>query len=98
MQLWNVYVEAQTWRQRPSTMMGITDEYVAYCFDEAASEWGNHVRGKLDAVEGPNSKVIQARQETLLRQLLRGEGLKNFYSAPVATTTKEELAEQGIEV
>lgn len=98
MLLWNVYVEAQTWRSRPSAMMNITDEYVAYCFDEAASEWGNYIRGKIDSVEGPNTKVIAARQETLLRQLLRGEGLKDHYQAPVATTTKEELAERGIEV
>lgn len=90
-------MEAQTWKSRPSVLMGITDSYVAYCLDEAASEWGNHIRGKLDEVEGPNPKAIAGRQTVILRKLLRGD-YKELYQTPVATATKEELAERGIEV
>ena len=78
-------------------MMAITDEYVAYCFDEAVSEWGNWIRGELDKIDGNNAKQIQARQQAVLMKLLKGD-VKERFRVPVATATKEELAERGIEV
>lgn len=77
--------------------MGITDEYAAYCFDEAVSEWGNFIRGELDKVDGPNAASIQGRQQVVLRNLLSGD-VGQRYQTPVPTATKEELAERGIEV
>jgi len=43
----NILSIAQRYRRLPSELLGITDTYTAYCFDEACA----FIAGKLDAGE-----------------------------------------------
>lgn len=77
--------------------MGITDEYVAYCFDEAVGEFGNYISAELEKVEGKDSKQIEARQEMRLKTLLGVSGFEQQFAQPVPTTTRpiKELEDFG---
>lgn len=80
---------AQRLRVRPSALLGIDDEYVAYCLDEAVVEFGGAVQAAVDDVkEHKNPKVTAAKKlETLHKYLGLNEGpskVKKF-AAPSAT-------------
>lgn len=77
------------WNVRPSQLLGIDDDYLAYCIDEAVGEYGSFVRGELEQVEGKNAKEVQGRRELVLRRLLTAEKEADLYATPVATKTKE---------
>lgn len=79
-----MYVQAKTWKTRPSELLGIDDPYLAYCVDEAISDFGNYVSEELNKVKGKDEKAIAGKQELVLKGLL-GDDPKARYAQPVAT-------------
>lgn len=53
----NILIMAKRYRQRPSDILGVTDDYAAYCFDEAciflynALEEGKELHFKGDGID-----------------------------------------------
>lgn len=39
--------------------MGLSDPWVAYCFDEAAHTWGSHVENEMQTAENSQKEVEQ---------------------------------------
>lgn len=72
---------AKTWTVRPSQLLGIKDEYVAFCLDEAVAFFGNEVEAEINGIEGRNPRDTQVRQERKLRELL---GVKVRFADPIA--------------
>lgn len=71
-------------KTRPSELMGITDVYQAYCFDEAVVTFGSFVSDKLSQITGKNEQSIRGQQELLLSKLL-SSGAKAMFATPTAT-------------
>lgn len=59
------------WKVKPSNLVGISDEYLAYCLDEAIYHWGSFVQGKLDEIEAKNSKERKNKTAKVLGDLLK---------------------------
>lgn len=47
-QMWMLFVEAKTWRCRPSELLAIDDDYVAYCLDQAVGYFGRELEHALE--------------------------------------------------
>ena len=67
-------MDCKVYRVRPSQLVGVeSGSYVAYCFDQAVSYFGNWVEAELDKVQvGKASKsdketqaLVKARQKRL---------------------------------
>lgn len=65
--MWQIYNLAKTWNCRPSELLGIESDWTAFCLDRAIATFGNALKGELEAVEGKNSKTIQAKRGQVLR-------------------------------
>ena len=56
---------------RPSALLGLADEYVAYCLDEAVLEFAGAVEEALSQVkEAKNPKVTEKRRQDVLDKWL----------------------------
>lgn len=77
---WKLYQEAKTWGRRPSQLLGIDNDYHAYCLDEAVATWGSYVKSELDKVEGKNDKEINAKRQRKLLQLVEAPDAVRFKS------------------
>lgn len=64
---------AQQYRCRPSSLVGVTDPYAAYCLDEAIYLFGNYVEAELRRVsdKAKNAKAAQRERAHMLATLLR---------------------------
>lgn len=78
------------WGVRPSELMGISDDYVAYCFDEAVGLFATHVRAELDKIEGKNAKSTEAKRKRKLELLLRDEDEPRRFANPPGPVTRYE--------
>lgn len=45
--MWRLYTTAKTFSARPSALLGIENDWVAYCLDNAVSLLGNSFESKL---------------------------------------------------
>ena len=86
-QSWLLYHNAKLWKTRPSKLLAIEDEYVAYCLDEAISFFGGQLEYELDeASHGKVSKEersARAKRQTVLDRVLgKIEGDKPAYADP----------------
>ena len=63
---------AKEYNTRPSDLLGLENEYVAFCVDQVVFRWGSFVQGELDSVEGKDQNQIQGRRELVARRLLEG--------------------------
>ena len=59
-------------------MMGIDQEYIAYCFDEAVSTWGDFIVSELDKVEGKTDKEVSRKRHNRLLKLLDAPDEQRF--------------------
>lgn len=70
-------MDAKTWNCRPSDLLGIEDEYVAYCFDQACGYFGRALEAELEKVEAKTeAEGKQKRQRILDRYLSMDEDEK----------------------
>lgn len=64
-------------------MVGILDNYQAYCFDQAIAYVGNFIKGKLDEVDGKDRKEIEGKQRLVLEKIF-GNFVPDEESTPVS--------------
>lgn len=71
--MWRLWRTARTWRTRPSELIGLTDRWEAFEFDEAVALFGDHVEGRLARVEADamrGKRDPEAAVRTELHRLL----------------------------
>jgi hypothetical protein len=59
---------ARLYTTRPSTLMGVEDEYTAYCLDEACA----HITARMDSGENPVFESHYTRFSDMYRELKQG--------------------------
>lgn len=74
--MWMLFVEAKTWNCRPSELMAIQDDYVAYCLDQAVGHFGRTVEAELDKVEGKTAEERTHKRQRVLERFLDLEDQK----------------------
>lgn len=78
---------AQEYNQRPSALVGLSDDpYAAYCLDEAVYIWATHVERELDMSSkgAKNDKVaLQKRQRKLTMLMIDDKGGETQASTPM---------------
>ena len=67
-QISNIIHTSRTFNSRPSQLINIEDEYVAYCFDEACA----YIFGQLEAGKIPHY-TENRRENNALQKLVAGE-------------------------
>jgi hypothetical protein len=70
---------AKEYGVRPSDLVGISHEYVAFCVDQIVFRWGTYVQGELDSVDGKDKNQIEGRRRAVIHRLL-GEKRQRFAS------------------
>lgn len=65
-------MDARTWHCRPSDLLAIDDEYVAYCLDQAVSYFGRMLEADLDGVEGKDAEEQNWKRKRILDRYLNG--------------------------
>lgn len=85
--MWKVFVLSQEMGVRPSEVLGIANDYVAYCIDEVVVLFGLEIRAELDKVgvkQSSKDKRVAAQRKTKLEALLTPHEERR-YATPVAT-------------
>lgn len=85
--LWNLYKLAKTWVVRPSDLLNVKDDYIAFCIDEAVATFGDEIEAELqDARDDAKTKAqaLLAQQQVLSRYI----GIRPKYRDPVARMKK----------
>lgn len=70
---WKAFVDAQAFHCRPSDLLGIDNDYVAYCLDSAVATWGAFVMGEIHDMANKGDKEYakaKANQIRLIERLL----------------------------
>lgn len=65
-------------------MLGLNDEYVAYCLDEAVVHFGETVEGLLQRIQHKNPKHLERMRLNKLRVIL-GQETKKTFRTPTLT-------------
>lgn len=68
------------WACRPSTLLSIKDEYVAYCFDEACGQFGMAVEAEMDSVKGKTDEDINRKRYQVLARMIKLPDKQRFKS------------------
>lgn len=68
---WNLYQHAKTWVVRPSELLSISNDYVAYCLDEAVFTFGTWVESELDSIEGEKAQDVNRKRRDRLYSILQ---------------------------
>jgi hypothetical protein len=69
--MWNLYVTAKTTNARPSSLLGIDAEWVAYQFDSAVSFLGNTIESaSMERKEVGMGQHKRLEQKYTMQQLL----------------------------
>ena len=80
--MWQVFQMAKTYQERPSTLLGVTDEYSAFVLDRAVTEFGWFVEEELEKVQGKTSKQKAKNRQERLRKLTQEEGAPSKFADP----------------
>lgn len=89
--MWNLYVEARTWRVRPSNLLGIRDTYVAYCLDSAVHEYGVWVENELQKITHKDPQLAERNRKARLKAILSGRSAAKQYADPADMFKKAKL-------
>lgn len=66
-------MDAKTWNCRPSDLLSIKDEYVAYCFDQAVGYFGRTLEAELEGVEAKTAAERDQKRKRILSKYLDDE-------------------------
>jgi hypothetical protein len=82
--VWALYREAETWSTSPSVLLGVDDEYVAYCLNQAVTYFGKSVEAKMDkaAARAKNEKSAQAARQRVLDSILKPKSKGSGFADP----------------
>lgn len=56
--------------------MGVEDDYVAFCLDQACAYWGRSIEIELDGVEETDPKMAEWKRRSILDRFFEGEDAK----------------------
>jgi hypothetical protein len=78
------FVEAKTWGCRPSELMALDDEYVAYCFDQAIGYIGRAIEGELGKVDAKNETEAEHKRKLVFEKFFGDENKpsRGLYADP----------------
>lgn len=80
-------MDAKTWNCRPSDLLAIEDDYVAYCLDQAVGYFGRHLEAELGKVEAKDHADAEWQQRRILERYLNDEEdkpIRGAYADPAA--------------
>lgn len=63
-------MDAKTWTCRPSSLLNIRNDYVAYCVDSAIAYFGRAVEHELESVEGKTTADTAAKRRVVLDRFI----------------------------
>ena len=85
-QSWLLFSNARTWRCRPSELLNIEDDYVAYCLDEAIGYFGTQLEYELDKVssgkESKGERAAKQKRQAVLDRVLGKNADKPRFADP----------------
>lgn len=82
-----LFMDAKTWSCRPSDLLRIEDDYVAYCLDQAVGHFGRVVENELQSVEAKTVEEANYKRRQILDQYLNPDSDKparGMYADPAA--------------
>lgn len=82
--MWELYQRSKQWGTRPAEILGIDDDYVAWCIDQAVFHFGVEVEGALNKVEGKTKSEIERKQRQVLDKYLRDKNSPRRFADPAA--------------
>lgn len=90
MQGWLLYQDAQTWHCRPSDLLSIQDDYVAYCVDTAVAYLGRAIQAELDGVEAKSKADGIAKRKIILARFFGTDDkpVKGVFADPAASIVR----------
>ena len=59
----------------PSQYLGIEDEFLAFCFDDAVAHFGGLMDQELDKAPGKTPEERSANRQMILRRIIEGKEL-----------------------
>lgn len=65
-----LYQNSQKFSCRPSDLLGLHDEYEAYCVDEAVAYFGSTLEYELDKIEAKSQEETRRRRKAILQKYL----------------------------
>lgn len=71
--MWLLFVDAKTWGCRPSELMALDDDYLAYCLDQAVGFIGRAIEAELDKVEAKNEAEGEHKRKRVLAKFFDEE-------------------------
>ena len=63
-------MDAKTWNCRPSDLLNIENDYVAYCLDQAVGYFGRTLQAELDSVDEKDEKTAEHKRRRILERYL----------------------------
>jgi hypothetical protein len=79
-------VEATTWNCRPSDLVNLDDDYLAYCLDQAVGYVGRAIQAELDKVEAKTESEAERKRKLVFERFF-GDTQKpsrGLYADPAA--------------
>lgn len=86
--MWNVFSLSQEMGVRPSDLLGVTNDYEAYCLDEAVVTFGVYVQSEVRKVGDKKTgkeKAKEGQKLAKLNALLNTKPGERKFANPVAT-------------
>lgn len=69
--MWELYRRAERWGQPPSSLMGIDNQFLAWCLDEAVDTFGTTVESRVrQAGKSTGKSDTEKMQESRARRCL----------------------------
>lgn len=84
-QVWLLWHKSKAVGQRPSQLLAIENDYVAYCLDEAVIFFGLTMENMLDEAghkPGKDERKARAARERLLNKVLGNDDQTSGYADP----------------
>jgi hypothetical protein len=85
---WRLINVSQAWGARPSSLIGVENDYVAYCLDEALSVLNNGINERVNAVaqaQDRKAASIEAKMRRELSKILGIDDSEQYYRTPSIT-------------
>lgn len=83
-----MFADSRLWRCRPSELLNVDDELLAYQVDSAVATFGRYVEEQLSKVEHKDPKVANQMKDKRLRQILAGKKVQQ-YADPAMLLSKD---------
>jgi hypothetical protein len=84
-------VDARTWHCRPSDLLRIEYDYVAYCVDQAVAYFGRHLDAELNSVDAKDEADARWKRQAILDRYLSDgkKPAKGRFADPAAMLGKK---------